>query len=137
MKTVNKNAMLWRLSASQRGRGRSREEPHDSRPQEHQALLMYRLPRQGPPVGSGIGADADHERKLADTLNASSPRQLAAVSPRSASSSTRSRSPPGNIKIFANLPEALMTKLSKTAQATVEEKLGAGKTEEKKEEIKK
>ena len=144
MKTVNKNAMLWAaISIPKELAAEAEKSPMTADLKSIKALLMsfdYRDKALQLEI-KGIGADADTNKKLADTLNGFKALGSMAGGEKPEIGELIDKieitSAPDNIKIFANLPDALLTKLSKTAQATVEEKLGAGKTEEKKEEIKK
>jgi hypothetical protein len=87
-----------------------------------------------------IGGDADKNKKLADALigfkalggmTAGEKPEVGELLNKIEISSA-----PDSVKIFANVPEDLLNKLSATAQKTVQEKIAGAKSEEKKDEKK-
>lgn len=144
MKTVNKSAMLWSvISIPKELTAEAEKNPMTADLKSIKALQIsfdYRNKALQLEI-KGVGGDADINKKLADTLNGFKALGSMAGGEKPEIGELINKieitAAPDNIKIFANLPEDLLTKLSKTAQATVEEKMGAAKAEEKKEEIKK
>jgi len=88
----------------------------------------------------GIGGDADKNKKLADTITGLKALGGLAGGEKPEFGELLNKievtSDAAQVKIFVDIPQALMAKLSETAQKQVEEKMGAAKTEEKKEEKK-
>ncbi len=89
----------------------------------------------------GLGGDAEKNKKLADTLNGFKAIGGMAAGEKPEVGELLNKievtSAPDNIRIFASLPDELLNKLSKTAEAQVKEKLAGTKGEEKKAEDKK
>jgi hypothetical protein len=86
-----------------------------------------------------IGGDADKNKKLADALiGFKALGGIAGEKPEVGEllNKIEISSAPDSVKIFANVPEDLLNKLSATAQKTVEEKIAGAKSEEKKDEKK-
>jgi hypothetical protein len=141
MKTVNKGAMLWAaVSIPKELSAEAEKSPMTSDLESIKTLQMYFDYKDNALEFEikGGGADADKNKKLADTLNGfkalgglvggEHPEVGELINKIEISSA------PDGVKIYANLPEDLLTKLSKTAQAQVEEKLGMEKSGEKKDE---
>jgi len=143
MKTVNKGALLWSaISIPKELAAEAQKSPMTADLEAITALQLY-FDYKDKALQfeiKGIGGDAAKNKKLADTLNGFKALGSMAGGEKpeigELINSVEISSAPDNIKIYANLPEALLTKLSKTAQATVEEKMAAAKGEEKKEEKK-
>ncbi|MGA2585930.1 MAG: DUF3352 domain-containing protein [Candidatus Aminicenantales bacterium] len=87
-----------------------------------------------------IGGDADKNKKLADALIGFKALGGMASGDKPEVGELLNKieisSAPDSVKIFANVPEDLLNKLSATAQKTVEEKIAGAKSEEKKDEKK-
>jgi hypothetical protein len=143
MKTANKSAMLWSaISIPKELSAEAEKNPMTADLQSIKAVLLsfdYRDKALQFEI-KGVGGDADKNKKLADTLNGFKALGGLAGGEKPEIGELINKieisSAPDNVKIFANLPEDLLSKLSKTAQTAVQEKLGAGKAEEKKEEAK-
>jgi len=88
----------------------------------------------------GIGGDADKNKKLAETLTGLKALGGLAGGEKPEVGELLNKievtSDAAQVKIYVNIPQDLMDKLSDTAQKQVEEKMGAAKGEEKKEEKK-
>jgi hypothetical protein len=148
MKTANKGAMLWSaISIPKELSAEAEKSPMTADLESIKSLQMY-FDYKDKALQleiKGIGGDADKNKKLADTLNGFKALGGLAGGEKPEFGELVNKieisSAPDHIKIFANVPEELLTRLSKTAQTAVEEKLGAAKAEEKKdqkaEEIKK
>jgi hypothetical protein len=141
MKTVNKNAMLWSaISIPAEISAEADKNPMTADLKNIKALQLYFDYRNNSLQFEikGMGGSADANKKLADTLNGFKALGSMAGGEKPEIGELLDKveisSAPDNVKIFANIPEDLLTKLSKTAQAAVEEKLGEAKGEEKKDE---
>jgi Protein of unknown function (DUF3352) len=142
MKTANKSAMLWAaISIPKEMSAEAEKNPMTADLQSITAVMLafdYRDKALQFEI-KGVGGDADKNKKLADTLNGFKALGGMAGGEKPEIGELINKieisSAPDYVKIYANLPEDLLTKLGKTAQAAVEEKMGAAKPEEKKEEV--
>jgi len=144
MKTSNKNAMLWAvLSIPAELSAEAEKNPMTADLKSITAVqLFFDYANKSLQFEiKGVGGDADKNKKLADTLNGLKALGGLAGGEKPEIGELLSKievsSAPDSVKISANIPEELMTKLGKTAQATVQEKMaGAAEEKEKKEETK-
>ena len=134
MKTANKSAMLWAaISIPKELSAEAEKNPMTADLESITAVMLsfdYRDKALQFEI-KGVGGDADKNKKLADTLNGFKALGSMAGGEKPEIGEFINKieisSAPDYVKIYANLPEDLLTKLGKTAQAAVEEKMGAAK----------
>jgi len=144
IKTANKNAMLWSAFSfpPEMMKDMAAKNPMASDLADVKALLIYfdYANKSLQLEFKGLGGDADKNKKLAETLTGYKALggMFATEKPEVGEllNKIEVSSAPDYVKIFVNIPEDLLNKLSATAQKQVEEKLAGMKPEEKKEEKK-
>ena len=144
IKTANKNAMLWSAFSfpPEMMKDMAAKNPMASDLADVKALLIYfdYANKSLQLEIKGLGGDADKNKKLAETLTGYKALggMFATEKPEVGEllNKIEVSSAPDYVKIFVNIPEDLLNKLSATAQKQVEEKLAGIKPEEKKEEKK-
>jgi hypothetical protein len=144
IKTANKNAMLWSAFSfpPEMMKDMAAKNPMASDLADVKALLVYfdYANKSLQLEIKGLGGDADKNKKLAETLTGYKALggMFATEKPEVGEllDKIEVSSAPDYVKIFVNIPEDLLNKLSATAQKQVEEKLAGMKPEEKKEEKK-
>jgi hypothetical protein len=144
IKKANKNALVWSAFAfpPDMMKDVASKNPMASDLEAVKALTIYvDNKNKGFQIEiKGIGGDADKNKKLAETIiglkalgdliGGEKPEVGELLNKIEVTSDA------AQVKIFVDVPQALMEKLSETAQKQVEEKMGATKGEEKKEEKK-
>jgi hypothetical protein len=144
IKTANKNALLWSAFSfpPEMMKDMAAKNPMASDLADVKALLIYfdYANKSLQLEIKGLGGDADKNKKLAETLTGYKALggMFATEKPEVGEllNKIEVSSAPDYVKIFVNIPEDLLNKLSATAQKQVEEKLAGIKPEEKKEEKK-
>jgi len=144
IKTANKQAMVWCAFdfPPDMMKGVASSTPMMSDLADVKALLAYfdYANKSLQLEIKAIGGDADKNKKLADALIGFKALggMVAGEKPEVGEllNKIEISSAPDAVKIFANIPEDLMNKLSATAQKTVQEKLAGTKGEEKKDDKK-